>query len=238
MRFTKFKCTVLHERQPVRGAYVHAELLQGGPDGTATLVGLRVDLVSGAQSDDNGIVEGVLGHPDGASMQSAVVVIAYHPDVGLGRGKYVLEDLVSLAPNELVLELQSDGAVTGVVIDADGVPRANAIVTLSMSSTSGVNLSGLRGMTREDGTFEIRGLSFGNTPISAHAKCSGRLLQGARTVSEASSSPGGVIGEHLEGRKTISHESFDPLTKVWDVGEIPLVAGGLVKFAGKAYAKE
>jgi hypothetical protein len=195
-------------------------------------------LVSGAKSDENGIVEGAFGHPDGASMQSRVVVIAYHPDMGLGRGEYSLEDLVSLAPNELVLELQSDGAVTGIVIDADGAPRSNAIVTLSMSSTSGVNLSGLRGMTREDGTFEIRGLSFGNTPISAHVSYGGRRLKGGRTVSEASSRPADTIDERLEGRKTISHESFDPRTKVWDVGKIQLVAGGLVKVAGKANAEE
>jgi hypothetical protein len=124
------------------------------------------------------------------------------------------------------------------VVDADGAPRSDAIVTLSMSSTSGINLSGLCGVTREDGTFEIHGLSFGNTPITAYARYGDRRLKRGRTVSEAASIPADTIDERLEGRKTIGHMSFDRRTKVWDVGEIQLVAGGFVKVAGQANAEE
>ena len=218
-RYLTFQCTVLFNKQPISGAQICARLQRLDADGTPASVSLYFDPVSGVESDQNGLVVGGVSYPDGADVNSMVAVFAYTPEFGLAYDQYTLEELSKLSAQDLVFELKSEASVRGIVVDADGGPVADAVVCLYTACTSGINLTGLSCVTREDGTFELQGMSFENTPVAvvaSHGDARPRLVRRADEVLL----PEEQTNRFSEGQKPISGEFFDSGNKVWDVGEI------------------
>lgn len=221
--YLPFRARVHSDGQPVQGVVLYARLLEYDADGTRIPFSLTLDPMSGLKSDASGIVEGGVAYPRDSDMASVVAVFAHHPQVGLGYAEYSLEELSTLRPEDMPLELESESSVEGSVVNSDGNVVPNAVVTLYTRCTSGINLSGLRSVSGEDGAFQLRGISLENEPVLVHVRHGTKTRRGANATT-ASGAETQIDDQLLEGQKAVRPEFLDRTSMVWNMGEIQLLS--------------
>ena len=160
-------------------------------------------------SGTDGIASVDVNYRSELPMDTLFEVGAYHPEFGTDYLELSLEELQTLAADEIVFDLERGEVVTGRVVDAGGNPLRNVEVRLYTTHLpKDVGLSGIGTFTHADGTFRIAGIRFNNVPTLA-----------------TGTYPGGTqFRSQRRGRfkVRITKEQFDEATKEWTLGDITI----------------
>jgi len=96
--------------------------------------------------------------------QSTVGIGAYHPSHGSFYQEWRLDELEKNP--EIEVNLERGKAVTGYVLDADGRPVPNALVSLAFRNhNDDISQIGLGSSTDANGAYELLGIQFSSVPI-------------------------------------------------------------------------
>ncbi|MBI4582721.1 MAG: hypothetical protein HY717_01615, partial [Planctomycetes bacterium] len=212
----------------VEGALIYASRIECGSDGERIpfLLSFELQLHEDLHTNSLGIFKSSVSYPDGTDKNELVGIFAYHPDIGLAYDEYSLEELAVMSPDERVMDLITGQTVRGKIIDNEDNPFFGATVTLFMHSTSGISLTGLCSLSKEDGSFIIRGVTFKNEPVLVSINYNESPVRTSRRsdfISNNNSIQNVNSLKAWSGQKWVSNEFFDSNTQIWEIGEIKII---------------
>ena len=213
------------EGNSVEGSWIYSRKIgydsAGNPDTTSVYFDVDHPI-----TNHEGSLSSKVPYPENTGKDELFEIFAYNPEVGLGYQKLTLEELSLFHSEPLELQLVEGESIIGQVVDENGDPLKGAKLTVFTTCTSGINLSGLTAVSKEDGSFVMRGLILDNTP---------NLVTAAYTLSTGEGRPvtmslkPGVTpsikrykGARLNTRKTIRDEYLSEEVRTWDIGKIVL----------------
>ncbi|MBI4602943.1 MAG: carboxypeptidase regulatory-like domain-containing protein [Planctomycetes bacterium] len=172
-------------KAPVEGARV--QIMQGSSRF------LKADPTAGAGAANPVQTTGKDGTFSFSSMKGGAVTLRVtHPDYVARKVDDVNPDVAEKS-QDLVIEMDQGGEITGIVLDADGKPRAGISVYLISSDTSANQTT----QTDKDGTYRFQGVSSGTFTVKAHkfGTAGGGPEQAESTVEM---SPGATLDVQLQ----------------------------------------